>query len=76
LKPRTAVAAPPFHFALSHAGRKIVPVAVHLLLGIHKNIINIDDNGPLPLRVLSDYTAKMLALAMPHIGGPTFGVGD
>ena len=49
----------PLHFALSNAGRKTVPAAVRLLLGLNKNIVNSVDNGPLPLRVLSDYTATI-----------------
>lgn len=46
----------PLHFALSNAGRKTVPSAVRLLLGLNKDIVNSIDGGPLPLRVLSEYT--------------------
>ena len=46
----------PLHFALSNAGRKTVPSAVRLLLSLNKDIVNSMDGGPLPLRVLCEYT--------------------
>jgi len=46
----------PLHFALSNAGRKTVPAAVRLLLSLDPDIVNSIDNGPLPLRVLAEYT--------------------
>ena len=47
----------PLHFALSNAGRKTVPSAVRLLLSLNKDIVNASaDGGPLPLRVLCEYT--------------------
>lgn len=49
----------PLHFALSNAGRKTVPAAVRLLLSLNKDIVNSIDGGPLPLRVLSEYTATI-----------------
>jgi hypothetical protein len=41
---------------LSNAGRKTVPSAVRLLLSLNRDIVNSIDGGPLPLRVLSEYT--------------------
>lgn len=49
----------PLHFALSNAGRKTVPSAVRLLLSLNKDIVNSIDGGPLPLRVLSEYTTTI-----------------
>lgn len=49
----------PLHFALSNAGRKTVPSAVRLLLSLNNDIVNSIDGGPLPLRVLSEYTATI-----------------
>ena len=46
----------PLHFALSNAGRKTVPVAVHLLLAFDKIVVNSINDGPLPLRVLLEYS--------------------
>lgn len=49
----------PLHFALSNAGRKTVPSAVRLLLSLNREIVNSIDDGPLPLRVLSEYAATI-----------------
>ena len=49
----------PLHFALSNAGRKTVPAAVRLLLSLNKDIVNSMDGGPLPLRVLGEYTTTI-----------------
>lgn len=49
----------PLHFALSNAGRKTVPSAVRLLLSLNKDIVNTIDGGPLPLRVLGEYTTTI-----------------
>lgn len=49
----------PLHFALSNAGRKTVPSAVRLLLSLNKDIVNSIDGGPLPLRVLGEYTTTI-----------------
>jgi ankyrin repeat protein len=46
----------PLHFALSNAGRRTVPSAVRLLLSLNPQIVNSIDNGPLPLRVLAEYS--------------------
>jgi hypothetical protein len=49
----------PLHFALSNAGRSTVPSAVRLLLSLNKDIVNSIDGGPLPIRVLGEYTATI-----------------
>ncbi|GKY96190.1 hypothetical protein MPSEU_000578900 [Mayamaea pseudoterrestris] len=49
----------PLHFALSNAGRKTVPSAVRLLLGLNPRIVNSIDKGPLPLRVLLEYAVTI-----------------
>ena len=49
----------PLHFALSNAGRKTVPAAVRLLLSLDRSIVNSIDNGPLPLRVLAQYSQML-----------------
>jgi hypothetical protein len=49
----------PLHFALSNAGRRTVPAAVRLLLSLNKEIVNSIDGGPLPLRVLGEYTTTI-----------------
>jgi hypothetical protein len=49
----------PLHFALSNAGRKAAPAAVRLLLRLHKEIVNATGGGPLPLRVLSEYSTTV-----------------
>lgn len=46
----------PLHFALSNAGRKTVPSAVRLLLSMDRTIVNAIGKGPLPLRVLAEYS--------------------
>jgi hypothetical protein len=50
----------PLHFTLSNAGRKAAPAAVRLLLGLNKDIVNSHEaGGPLPLRVLAEYSATV-----------------
>jgi len=49
----------PLHFALSNAGRKAAPAAVRLLLSLNKNIVNSQDGGPLPLRVLAEFASTV-----------------
>lgn len=49
----------PLHFALSNAGRKTVPAGVRLLLSLNRDIVNANDKGPLPLRVLAEYAATI-----------------
>jgi hypothetical protein len=49
----------PLHFALSNAGRNTVPSAVRLLLSLNKEIVNSIDGGPLPIRVLKEYTSTI-----------------
>jgi hypothetical protein len=46
----------PLHFALSNAGRKASPGAVRHLLNLDKKLANSQGNGPLPLRVLVDFS--------------------
>ena len=46
----------PLHFALSNAEQKSIPAAVRLLLSLNKSIVNSIDGGPLPLRVLAEYS--------------------
>ncbi|KAL3906330.1 MAG: hypothetical protein SGARI_004052, partial [Bacillariaceae sp.] len=49
----------PLSFALSNAGRKAAPAAVRLLLSLNPDLVNSIDEGPLPLRVLSEYAATI-----------------
>jgi hypothetical protein len=49
----------PLHFALSNAGRKAAPAAVRLLLSLHKEIVNALGGGPLPLKVLAEYSTSV-----------------
>lgn len=49
----------PLHYALSNAGRKTAPVAVRLLLGLDKNLVNSIGGGPLPLQFLAEYAATV-----------------
>lgn len=59
IKTKDRRARTPLHFALSNAGRNTVPSAVRLLLSLNKDIVNSIDGGPLPLRVLKEYTATI-----------------
>ena len=45
----------PLHFALSNAGRKASPGAVRHLLNLDNTLAN-SNNGPLPLRVLAEFS--------------------
>lgn len=45
----------PLHFALSNAGREASPVAVKHLLDLDPDLVNGNDDGRLPLRVLADF---------------------
>jgi hypothetical protein len=49
----------PLHFALSNAGRKTVPAAVRLLLGMNKKHCQQRRQWPAPAPFLSDYTATI-----------------
>eukprot|EP00546_Thalassionema_frauenfeldii_P005751 CAMPEP_0178908096 /NCGR_PEP_ID=MMETSP0786-20121207/7733_1 /TAXON_ID=186022 /ORGANISM="Thalassionema frauenfeldii, Strain CCMP 1798" /LENGTH=853 /DNA_ID=CAMNT_0020579961 /DNA_START=13 /DNA_END=2574 /DNA_ORIENTATION=+ len=48
----------PLHFALSNAGREASPMAVKHLLDLDPDLVNGNDGGSLPLRVLADFAHK------------------
>jgi len=48
----------PLHFALSNAGREAAPTAVKHLLELDPDLVNGNEDGSLPLRVLADFAHK------------------